>query len=287
MTTRFGRFEFPEGTQSPIETITDWDNRIGFPSGTHRHYLPIQGSWSGTFSMWGFARNRAGVYSIEPRTPDTKKAQLWTDVTAGKFDADIRTNAEDLLVAMGDSIARAWVGFHHEPENEEVGKGYEWGICGTRAQCKAAAEHFLRIVKDVMGDRCRIGQTLMAGSYASGRADEWLTDICEWVGIDGYNKGTTGDTFAKLMTPAHYYATQHGKKLVIQEMGVTEKNVGPNYKADWFNDARALLKTWPECRIVQYSNVVAKEVYLVDSSTTALNAFKAWAGDPYFRGSWT
>lgn len=291
MSIHLGRFEFPRRDESPMETIAYWDNLIGQPSGTHRHYLSITGSWAGSFSQWGFEHNRIGVYSIEPRD-ENKNPLKWVDVANGKFDSHIESSATELLSLMEASgcTVPAYTGWHHEPENEEVGKGTEWGVCGTRDECKAAGERFLGIVQRVMGARCRIGQTLMAGSYASGRYTQWLPSNCWWVGVDAYSHGNELETFGKIVTPAHVAAMNTGRKLVIQELGAEEVQGDSMFKANFFHDARNLIKTWKECRIAEYSNVVAKGDYTVNSSGTspqALTAFKLWASDPYYKGAWT
>lgn len=289
MTIRLGRWEFPNRGEGPQDAALRYDKVVGFPSGTHRHYLPIQQNWDGSWSKWGFQHNRVGVYSIDARDLE-KVAMPWADIANGRYDNVIRERAQNLLALMVSTgtTARAYIGFHHEPENEEVGNGAEFGVCGTASEYKAAGERFLGIVDNVMGDRCRIGATLMAGSYSGGHGGHkaWQPNNSWWYGVDGYAHGNPKETFGSIFTPAHSAAVADGRRLVIQETGAPEIT-GTNFKPQFFHDARTIPKSWSECKLIQYSNVQAKSAYYVDTTRTSLAAFQEWAGDLFYRGDWT
>lgn len=295
MTVILGRFEFTEPGMSPMETQLRWDSVIGHTSGTTRHYLPLTGSWSGSFVRWSLQRHRRVVLSVHS-WDEFKKAIPWVAVANGDHDDVILAN----LTALRDAILELsplpppiWLGWHHEPENEADGmiSGDITGTCGTPDECQAAGKHFLELAVQVLGTHVRIGQTLMAGTYSGAHHGfaSWLPSNAEWFGVDGYNSppGSVKKTFANIFTPAHEAASQASRRLVIQEMGCVEIPNDPGFKAQFFTDARAIVKGWRETRIVEYSNVQAKGDYHVNTTPESLAAFQAWAGDPYYRGDWT
>lgn len=283
---RLGRWD----STSNQSTIHAQDILCGAPSGYTRHYLSLEDNWSGGFTQFSLERNRIPVFSIHS-WDNNKNGVPWAEVADGVWDNEITLHASDLLALMNASAARirAWVGWHHEPENEEDGKtsGDISGTCGTRAECKGAGTRFLGIVQGVMGDKVRIGQTLMKGSYTSGRYTDWLPGNAWWCGVDGYSHGNSTETFANIFTPAYNAAVASGRKLLIQEMGVEEIPTDPAFKARFFSDARSTLKTWGACAGAIYSNVQAKGDYTVNSTPQSLAAFQAWAQDPNYRGDWT
>lgn len=286
MSIHLGRWDSTTSTS----TIMGWDQLIGQPSGYTRHYLSINGNWDGGFTKWSLERNRIPIYGIHSWT-ENRQPIPWADVADGRYDAITRTHAgnlRDLMISTG-ATCKAFIGWHHEPENEENGKvsGDIDGTCGTPAEAKAAGERFLRLVAEEMGDKVRIGATLMKGSYSNGKWVNWMPQNAWWMGVDGYSHGSAKETFANLFTPSHQAAVSSGRKLIIQEVGAEEVAGLPSFKASFFNDARYTLKDWTECRGIEYSNVQAKGDYRVDTSTQALDAFRAWAQDSYYVGEWT
>lgn len=289
MAVRLGRFEFPQGQENPPDACARYDAIIGAPSGFTRHYLSMQDNWSGSFTKWSLENDRIPIIAVHAWT-NNRTPIKWSAVTAGTYDSAIKLHANDLLKLMVDvnTHVPVYLNFHHEPENEENGQisGDINGTCGLRADYKKAAARFNSLVVGVLGKRVRTGTTLMKGSYENGEWNQWIPTTSRWFGVDGYSHGSVKETFDSIYTSAHDAATLAGKSLLIQEMGCAEVS-GTDFKAQFFRDARATFKTWPELRGVCYSNVSAKEDYRVDTSPAALAAFQAWAQDNYFQGTWT
>ena len=121
------------------------------------------------------------------------------------------------------------------------------------------------------------------------------------VGVDGYNrnpcvpntKTQPWESFATLMAPARTFTQGKGKGLFIGEYGTVEQTANgntsgdPNAKAQWFADAAATIKSWPEVKGACYSHTVGSyqgytEPFWADTTPQAFNAFKAMGQDPYF-----
>lgn len=287
MTVRLGRWD----STSDQGVIHDADVIAGSPSGFTRHYLDLQDNWTGGFTQFSFDRERIPVIAVHSWKADRTPVQ-WAAVADGTWDTEITTHAQDFADLPGRTVPAYFV-FHHEPENEENNRisGDITGTCGTHTEFRAAATHFQDLIRAVMPSftDCRIGVTLMAGTYTGGHGglDAWTQGVdCWFYGVDAYNHGSTKETFSAITKPAHDAATVAGKKLFIQEIGC-EEIPGTQFKAEFFKDMRTVSKTWPELVGIEYSNVKAKGDYRIDTSPKALAAFKALGQDPYFDGSWT
>ena len=84
------------------------------------------------------------------------------------------------------------------------------------------------------------------------------------------------------------FAQGHAVKgLMVPEYASTEDPAQPNRKAQWFTDARALLKKagWEGFKAVLYFNKSSKFPncrWFVDSSQPSLTAFAGMANDVYY-----
>lgn len=273
------------------------DALIGQPSGCVRQYLDLTQSYTGGYIQFAFENNRTPIIAVHSWTPQPRHAIPWRDVANGVYDEVILGNAQQFK-AMGGRGVPAYIVFHHEPENEEDGKVSgdlpPGETCGSRQDFKDAFDHFRRICRQVLTPADAIfGCTLMAGRYRSGDWTSWVPPVYAFLGIDGYSHGNVNrngvntETFDSIFTPAHNAAQTAGKSLVIEEVGVAETPSIPSFKADFITDMRFTAKTWPELLAICYSNLDAKEDYSLDTSSGALNAFKAMAADSAYQGAWT
>jgi hypothetical protein len=111
-------------------------------------------------------------------------------------------------------------------------------------------------------------------------------DYVDWVCADGYNwaPGRAGDKwrgFAPIYKDFYAWGLARGKPMMVGEFGVQER--GPDEKAAWIADARQTVKTrFPEIKAVVYFDVNRDYDWRMDTSPSALAAFRDWARDPYF-----
>lgn len=109
----------------------------------------------------------------------------------------------------------------------------------------------------------------------------------DWVGIDGYNWGTTGgntwQTMGQVMNPI--YNDYAGKKpIMLAETGSVETG---GDKAAWIADAAAWMKSHPAVAAFVWFDTNQSSSGLdwrVDSSSTSLSAYRTVANDTYFSG---
>jgi hypothetical protein len=185
---------------------------------------------------------------------------------------------------------RIYFCFHHEPEHDTQ-------LCGTAADYVAAYERLMDIFTSEGVDNVKHVVTLMAatynGSYGGG-PDQWMPQRPGYrIGVDGYNRGPCygrGDwiSFSAAFANAHSYSVANGRKLFIAECGSVEGTscggtYGATAKAEWFDDALAVMKGWRNLEAFCYSQVNEPFPFRIDTSESALTAFKRLCEDPYFR----
>jgi len=117
------------------------------------------------------------------------------------------------------------------------------------------------------------------------------------IGADAYNWSNCKagfpngpwKSFYDIVNPLRVFGQSHPSiPLMLPEYGTVEDPTMPGRKAQWFNDARALLKSpgWESFRAVLYFNTVDWANpgcnFLIDSSASSLSAFTAMGADPYF-----
>jgi hypothetical protein len=248
------------------------------------------------------------------------KCISWSEIDGGCYDADIDawvTELDKLLAKTG----HAYVAFHHEMENQEgtppIGCGDIGTNCGSPDEFKAAYWHFRARVQDglqslngwppevitwvitYMGDTFRGKHGGPDVWWPSSADPSYVPDVADdhLVGVDLYNRykchrkpwysfpylavGPTGQG-------PQPYATSKGRNLFIGECGTVEGDAcggdGTNSKAQWFDDALPLMKSWGNLEAFCYSQVSGFNSgdYRIETSPDALAAFQALANDPFF-----
>jgi hypothetical protein len=108
----------------------------------------------------------------------------------------------------------------------------------------------------------------------------------DWICADGYNWNpgrvkAPWRSFSDIYSAFYTWGRAQGKPMMVGEFGVQER--GPGEKAAWLADARQAVKTrFPAIGAVVYFDAEALYDWRVDTSDSALAAFRDWARDPYF-----
>ena len=113
------------------------------------------------------------------------------------------------------------------------------------------------------------------------------SDFVDWVGLTGYNGGTSypNDTwrnFNDIYRPIYneYLLKYPGKPFMITEFACNE--TGGDKKA-WINECFSSLKNYPNIRIADWFDLtVDKWLYPIDSTPGSKEAFKQGLKDPYY-----
>jgi hypothetical protein len=192
-------------------------------------------------------------------------------IANGDYDSWITEQARDLRAA-------GWAGylcFHKEPEDET--NPTDW---------KDAYARVRQIFDNVGVTSFRWIVCLTATTYRKGTAGQWMPNArYEAVGVDGNNryrcKNVDWRSFGQMFSPARDFARSVGRGLYVVEYGCVEGESGR--KGAWIDDAKATIKSWPEVEGVSYLHEMSDCNYRINTSTSALSAFRAMGQDSHFK----
>jgi hypothetical protein len=205
-------------------------------------------------------------------------APQWAAIAAGQQDDRITAEATALKAAGWP----AYFCFHKEPEDEP------W--LGNAAQWVAAHERVWQIFQSVGVSNATFVATYMAPTFggAHGGLAAWAPPHYDLLGADGYNRNLFGvwKPFEKIFTAAHEACTAMGRKFFVIENGCVEG--APGAKAQWFADAAAVAKSWPELIGVSYNHEIGHrgiengKNYRVDTSQSSIDGFRSVGATPFY-----
>jgi endoglucanase len=130
-----------------------------------------------------------------------------------------------------------------------------------------------------------------ASGFAGGRAQEFYpgSSYVDWAGADGYNwapKRGTWRSFAQIFSHFYQWGLSAGKPLMVAEFGVIEGQ--PGAKAGWIaQTGQEIRSSFPALRAIVYfdddhRNFNQDFNWRLNTSPSALAAFRALAAEPYF-----
>jgi Glycosyl hydrolase family 26 len=196
------------------------------------------------------------------------------DINSGSYDTMIHQRAK-AVKALGFPI-------FIRPMHEMNGTWYAWS-----REPSAYIAAFRRIHNIFEQEGATNAVWIWCPSVPQGDWDAYYPGdaYVDWIGGDGYNWGTsrTGSKWQSFSTifGAFYSHYAERKPIMIAETGSAEQG---GDKAQWVADARqALERDFPGIKAwihQQYTDGAAD--WRVNSSATALDAYKALAADPYF-----
>lgn len=256
------------GQKNQQEAVQDMQKRLGRKFDTAHFKMPWEQSLVNDFTKWSVASGHTPLLSWFTRKQGGGMVQ-WDSIAAGNHDAWIRTQAQSLKAAGW----RGYFAFHKEPENE--GNPTDW---------KAAYNRVHNIFDNVGVTGFKWLVTLTAETYGV-NPGVWLPSKWDVLGADGANRNFCRSSngwrsFKQIFGDARNYAKSKSRRLYIQEYACVESTSGR--KANWFDNARSVLKSWPEVVGVSYLHEATDCVYWIDTSTSSFNAFKNMGQDPYF-----
>lgn len=214
-------------------------------------------------------------------------------------DAQPGSQLHNEMVAWAQSMRNAqgeiWFTFQHEPEITENLSN------GNSSDFKAAWRKFVSIMR-ANNANVKYAWIMSSWSYQVNSSDrrsasKWYPgdDVVDFIGADPYNwsncrenDSVVNRSMAEITESFRQFGQSHPNKgLILGEWAATDfRNSGT--KAGWINDVRALFKTsaWSQLAAVAYYNAhdpkFPRCTWEIDSSTSALNALKAMANDPFY-----
>lgn len=266
----FGSAAQQRSGQTQQEALQQLEQLVGRKFSTVHNRMPWDSSLVNGYSTWAVNGGRTPILSWFARRPDGSLIGF-RSIANGNHDRWITEQARSLR-------ASGWSGYlcwHKEPEDET--NPSDW---------KAAYARVRQIFRNVGVTNFKWVVCLIASTYGKGEAGLWLPEA-DWdlLGADTNNrytcKGFPWKPFTTLFGPAHDFARARGRRLYIVEFASVEGEA--DRKAQWFDDARATIKSWPEIVGVSHINEKSDCTYWVNTSQSALDAYRRIAFDPYFK----
>jgi hypothetical protein len=260
------------------------EQQLGRRLGLQRVYHHWNDTIPSAYDVWVRDHGTRLLMSWDTRT--RSGWVTWRDVAAGRQDTVIRAKARALRAFRAPVLLI----FQHEPELVR-------DKAGTPDEYIRAFRHIHDVMAASGATNVSMVLNLMAYTLRMGNGDAWYpgSAYVAALGADGYNwygctdPSVNGDVwipFRDIFAAFYAWGRGKGKPLLIPEWGSSEDVAHPGRKARWIDNARATLKGWPAVKGVAYFN--NKAVHgcpprWIDSSSSALQAIRAMAQDPYFR----
>ena len=250
-----------------------------------RQFYLWDDQWPTPDDLNSAAAGRMLLLSWDPTLP-TGGGLQWADIAGGLYD--------DVIDAQAAKVKAFpypfWFAFHHEPQNQPPGGG----SYGTPADFIDAYRHVHdRFVADGVTN-IRWSIILFASTYKNGKGDLYYPGdrYVDAVAADGYNWYQCGgpwESFQSVFKSFNAFGLAHQKPMIIAEWGTGEDPADLNRKGQWFTDALATLRTWPEIRMVAYYNSGRNPLCLrwintptaSDPNGPSVTAFRAIGADAY------
>jgi len=257
-----------------------FEAQVGRRNSLERVYYNWDEGWPTAFDYWSRDQGHTLLISWGAMT-SSGGWKKWSNIANGKFDADIDRVATGIK-NLGVPI---FFIFNHEPENDPS--------AGNAADFVAAFKHIHdRFASDGVTNISYV-LTLMAYTFRIGQADQWYPgdSYVDYIAADGYNwYGCTGrdDPWMEagdIFSDFYDYGLAKDKPMLIAEYGTGEDPDVPGRKGQWFTNAQAAFKAWPQIRGVAYFDNGYGDPACsrwIDTSQSSLNAFIGMGADPYF-----
>lgn len=211
------------------------------------------------------------------------------DINAGRWDAYLDT--------WGSAAARLDLPFMLRFGHEFNGDWYPWSLARNGRLGSAYASAFRRVVTRLRAAGARRVQHVWCFNRDSQPAEPWNDpraaypgdDVVDWIGIDGYNFGTSQswsrwtafrDLFASGVALAGELSPR--KPIVLAEMGCSEAG---GDKAEWITRMAADLAGMPSVRAFTWFDIVKETSWSLTSSDASWLAAIHALRQPHIRGN--
>lgn len=276
-----GSVLFGAATETVAELST-FNTDVGKPASLYLSYysFALSPDFDATTAGAVAKMGATNMVTWEPWDPSngsaTQPAYSLANIAGGSFDSYISRWAAEIK-AWGQPV---WLRFAHEMN----GNWYPWAASvngNSPAQYVAAFRH----VHDLF---LRGGVTNVTWVWTPNVDAPGFTPISQlypgdqyvdWVGVDGYNWGTTQTWGSTWQTPSAVFATTlselrrlTAKPIVVGETASAEQG---GSKAQWIQQFFSMLGSNPDIKAFVWFNINKETAWPVESSSTAQAAFAA------------
>jgi hypothetical protein len=185
----------------------------------------------------------------------SKRCVAWRSVAAGRYNRYLRSIAKTVK-HYGYRVYFSW---NHEMQ----------GTCntGTAKDYRASYKRVRRAFR-----RQHVTNAVWVWTVAAGNLNR----------VDGYNRSGEWRSVKEIFGAAHRFATKHGHRLFVGEIGCAEDPSDASAKGRWIANAFDTFKAWNVAAVL-WANVSRTEGnYRVDTSSESLSAYKQAGGMRYY-----
>jgi hypothetical protein len=289
---------YPGATQQ--QALTSLQSSIGRSLAAVRVYDDWDSTFPDPYASWLRSTGHAIVLSVRPKRTDGSII-AWASIARAKPGDPLYADMLRWAAGVKRFGGHVYLVFHHEPETL-TSKGY-----GLPADFVAAWRTWVAVMRSARVTNAEYVWTVAESNFfvtpTDSRyapryypGDAYVDDIA----VDAYNMyclrtdGTYQQPWRSLQTvlaPLLTFARLHpAPGLLLAEWGSPEDPKTPGRKAQWFADARQLLKqpAYGRFKAILYWNQKSTNFrdcdFRVDTSGSALAAFAAMAKDPFYSG---
>ncbi len=259
------------GLEDDKRKVNDFEAQVGRGLDVDMHYYRWGDSFPTPLEEWDAAGCRVPMISWAGTNLD--------DILAGRYDSLIRARARDVK-RFNNKIFLRW-GY------EMNGDWWDWTATRSPDTATKFVSAWRRIHRIFSAAKASNAVWVWAPNETGTPADPSKDpgpyypgdDVVDWIGIDGYNWGTTtswsswrsfGTIFSSL-----YQVFAGRKPLMISETASSEQG---GDKAAWIDDlAQALPQQFPAVRAVVWFHSKKETDWRVNSTPAALEAFRRFA----------
>lgn len=278
----WGAYANAKSGQTIFDAVTSLEKKVGRRLAIANKYHPFT-DHSYNFEQWQLDRGQLPMISWRG-TDDTPDANRASKIAAGQYDAVIKAAADGMKALSGPVLVR----FNWEMDQSPGDRQY----IGTPAEFIQAWRHIHDIFANRGAHNVEWVWAPRAGSFKKGEGQRFYPGdaYVDWIGgsavpVDNFA------SFAELFGTFYDWGAAQNKPLLIWA-GIQEKPGDPNWKANWFDQARAtIVNTMPKLRAFVYYHALAPKggAFYADTTDQALAAFSRMGQnanfDPMLGGS--
>ena len=277
--TYFGVHTKVKGANAETKAATEeLEAALGRKVDINHHFYPWDEVFPTDLERWDVDHGRIPLISWNGRHAYA------SDIAAGRHDRLIKDRARRIK-AFADPVMIRWF----------------WEMDGNKkAEWAESPENYVAAWRHIHDIFEAEGVTSVswvwcpnASAFDDGEAQEYYPgpEYVDWLCADGYNwaPGRDGDrweTFGEIFGSFYLWASKQDKPIMVGEYGVQEDTAGR--KAAWVRDMAATVKAhFPLIRALVYFNANQDYDWRIDTTSTAYEAFREMANDPWFNSGLT
>jgi hypothetical protein len=283
--------------QTQQQAVTEFETQLGRPLTMVRVYYLWDQPFPDSHINWLRSTGHHLFLSVKAKRTNGQNI-LWRSIADAQPGSALHNDMVSWATKVKNLGAKTYFIFHHEPEaaaNTVNGVAADYiaawrkVISVFRAQNVTNAEYVWTLTSHAF----RVNDRRAARLWFPGDA------YIDGIGADGYNWYTcrgSGQTIPwnsvqYLFEPFRQFGLAHPtKKLMVVEWASVEDPATPGRKAQWITEGRNLFKSadWSQLTAALYFHRRGTNYtncqWRVDTSQSALDAFKAMANDVYYTG---